>query len=152
MDGGGAAVHQERDPDRLGRLQPGCSRPGRGLAVRGDAPVAPLDHADGQRDQLLGLAVECSVGEGRLGELAEPAVDVGDGVAQVAVERGELAQHGLAVPGDVGGGLLGAHRGPFDPALGQSPGGDRFPTVARPGGRLSVGAFTIDAPPAPRIR
>ena len=39
--------------------------------------LAALDHGDGQRDQLLGPRVERPGGEGRLVQLAEPAVDVG---------------------------------------------------------------------------
>lgn len=58
VDGGGPAVHEERDADRLGGFLRAGAMLNRRVRVRGDAPVAFLADSDRQGDELLGSGVQ----------------------------------------------------------------------------------------------
>ena len=96
VDRGRPAVHEERHADRLGRFLASSASTCRSLGVRCDAAVAPFDHGDREGDELLRLHVERTGGERRLVELAEALVDVGDRMPQLAVQRVQPVEDGLA--------------------------------------------------------
>ena len=120
-----AAARFELPADRLGDLLPRRPRLGGAASMRGDAAVAFGRYGDRERDELLVLDLECSAGgEGRSVERAEPVVDVGNRLAQLAGEGSEIVEDCLAVvrghdssipPGvshsRVGGPMLGGARG-----------------------------------------
>src|SRR3954471_2224719 len=79
VDGCGSPVHQEGHTDGLGSLLSGSPGADSGPRVGGDATVAPFDHRDGERDQLLGARVERAVVEGGALQLTEALVDLRHG-------------------------------------------------------------------------
>lgn len=97
VDRSWATVHQHRHAHCFGSFLAGRPGLGRTFRVGGDAAVAVLDDADGERDQLLRLHVEGAGGERCVMELAEALVHIGDRVAQLAVQRAQLVEHCFAV-------------------------------------------------------
>src|SRR6516225_6028938 len=84
VDRGRAAVHQERDPDRLGGFLRGGAALDRGVGMGGDTAIAFLADRDGQSDELLGPGIQ---GPGRQCGIVQfpiARVDLGDRVPQLS--------------------------------------------------------------------
>ena len=100
----------EREALAVARLKPPhiVTGPDAGEArgVGGDAAVATLGDSDRQCDQLLGPHVERTRRKGTFVELGEPAVDVGDGLAQLARQWPQLVGDGSSVPAALVGGAV----------------------------------------------
>jgi fucose permease len=84
VDGGGAAVHQERDADRFRCLGGSGPVPDRRVSVGGDAPVALLADCDSQGDKLLDPDIQHARAERGVMELPVALVHVRDRVPQLA--------------------------------------------------------------------
>jgi len=75
------------------------------LRVKSQAAIAARGHADGQRDQLLGLGVDGARGQRRLAHGVEVLEDLGHALLELA----HLARDGGGQLLVVGGGQDGAH-------------------------------------------
>ena len=84
VDRGGAAVHQDGHPDRLGALLQRGAVTHRGVRMRGDAAVALLAHRDGKRDEFLGLGVERAFGRGAVMQRRKAFENLGNGAPELA--------------------------------------------------------------------
>src|SRR5258705_3858827 len=106
VDGGRTAVHQKGHTDGLCGLLLARAGLRRRTCVRGDASVTPMNHADRERDQLLGQRVELAGDRRSPTHLRETFVHLGDTLPKrcvLGVQVGEdlmvaLISHGSDIP------------------------------------------------------
>jgi hypothetical protein len=92
MHGARSAVHQDRDTEGFGNLFGGGAASGGAAGMRRHTAVALFRDRDGERNEFLGLGIECAVTEGRAGEGAVAVEHRGDVVVEVLHGLAELVE------------------------------------------------------------